>query len=150
MIRNPAPVATHSRVGPRVVGVGLAIVAVAYIGYDTDRPHPQAAAPYRPPSAVPSSPGTKPKPAKTTPRRGVPKTKPRRAADDVRVVAVAVSKTHSGGGTTSRRPSTVTPSGPKPRPPATPQPPTRAVARCDVGLTVLVLNACLRLGGPTP
>jgi hypothetical protein len=147
MIRNPAPVASRSRVGPRVVGVGLAIVAIAYIGYDTDRLHPQAAAPH-PPLAAPSSPGTKPKPAKATPRHGEPKTKPRHAPDGARVVAVAASKTHSGGGTTPRRPSTVTPSGPKPRPPTAPQPPTREVARCDVGLTVLVLNACLKLGVP--
>jgi len=139
--RTPTHAAARSHAGPRVVGVGMALVVIAYLGYNAGDYHPQATAPPRPPSPAPSSPSAKP--PKTIRPSSPVKPKPHRAADDSRVVAVAAPKARGGGRTAPRHPRPIAPSGPKPRPPAVAPPVTTS---CQVGVTVLVLNACLNLG----
>jgi hypothetical protein len=53
---------------------------------------------------------------------------------------IAASAPQTGGSSTTQRPGPGAPSGPVPKPPA-------ATSSCDVGLTALVLNACVNLGG---
>ena len=132
----------RARVGPLVLGVGMAMIAVAFVGYGADHDQPEAAAPASPPSATSSSPpsATKSKPAR---QNHAARTDPGRGSDGGRVAAAGAPKTSTGGGASPRRPSTIEPSGPKPSPPTASPPVTTS---CDVGVTVLVLNACLNLG----
>lgn len=128
----------RGRVGPLVTATGLAMVAIAYLGYSAED-HPQAAAPPRPSVTVTAT----AKPSKHAhPAGSLPAPNPRQTSDGG-VVAASAPKAGTGRGPTSR-PSAPTPSGPAPSPPAASQP---AAAFCTIGVTVLVLNACLNLGG---
>ena len=136
--------AVRSDVGPRVVGIGMAIVAVAYVGYSADhRSEQSAAAPRTPASSAPPATAKPKKPTRPSHSPSAPRAKPHRVPNTGRVVVAARSTTGSGGGTSPRRPHAPAPSGPAPHPPAAPPPSVRS---CDVGVTALALKACLNLG----
>jgi hypothetical protein len=133
----------RARVGPLVLGIGMAMIAVAFVGYGADH-QPEAASPPRPPSVTSSSPPPAAKHAKPAQRNRAASTNRGRGSDGGHVAAAGAPKTSTGGGSFPRQPSTIAPSGPTPSPPATSPPVTTS---CDVGLSLLALNACLKLGG---
>jgi hypothetical protein len=118
-----------------VVGVSLAASAISGLMHDRDRYRAEASKPRQTVTrTAPPASSTPAKPARSHTSAPVPRVEP--TGGNV----IAASAPQTGGSSTAQRPGPGAPSGPVPKPPA-------ATSSCDVGLTALVLNACVNLGG---
>lgn len=126
----------RARVGPLVIGAGMSMVALAYLGYNAPG-RPPAAAP-RPTVTVqvtPSTSPTAPQPSKT-PQSSTPP----HPGSAMPVTDRASRRSDTSGGNQAPRPTSA-PTGPSP----TAQPPRPA--DCLISARVLVVSARVCTGG---